>query len=364
MSSSFKRFLFIVQGEGRGHMTQAISLFEMLEKAGFEVAHVVVGRSSRRELPLFFKNRIKAVVTGIDSPNFVADKNNKSVKIGATITHNLAHFSQYMKSLRKLDSIVKECKPDVIVNFYDFLGGLYNGFYKPKCQYICLGHQYLAGHAGFPFPQRSGFNKTLLLNNNRLTAWGASKILALSFSEYEADPGTKVIVVPPLLRNEITTLTPSYGDFILTYMVNDGYSKEIEAWHQRHPEVKVQSFWDKKGMPDPHFVDDTLTFHQLSDSKFLQLMSECKAYVSTAGFESICEAMYLGKPVMAVPVRGHFEQACNALDAVKAGAGIRSDSFDLSKVIAYLPGHQSVTATFKAWADRAEEVIVRELTQV
>lgn len=361
MPTTPKRFLFIVQGEGRGHMTQAISLFEMLHDAGHEVVHVVVGRSSRRELPAFFESRITSPITGIASPNFVADKNNRSVKIGPTITHNLVHLRQYVKSLNAIHRIVKESKPDTIINFYDFLGGLYNGFYKPKADYICVGHQYLAHHSHFPFPAHQRFNKKLLLNNNKLTAWGAKKLLALSFAPYPTDAGSGVVVVPPLLRKEVKLLTPTAGDFVLTYMVNDGYSREIEAWHASHPEVKVQSFWDKKGMPNPHHVDETLTFHQLSDSMFLELMSQCKAYVSTAGFESICEAMYLGKPVMMVPVQGHYEQACNALDAMQAGAGISSGTFDLSKVIDYLPRHEPITTEFRSWADSCKEFILREL---
>ncbi len=356
-----KKFLFIVQGEGRGHMTQAISLFEMLQNAGHEVTHVVVGRSSRRDLPSFFQSRIKAPVTGISSPNFVADKNNKSVKIGPTITHNLVHFTNYVKSLQALDKIVKASKPDVIVNFYDFLGGLYNGLYKPKSEYVCIGHQYLAYHKDFPFPKKKGFDKRLLLNNNRLTAWGAKKLLALSFAPYTQPENKKLVIVPPLLRKEVTLLTPSEKDFILTYMVNDGYSREIEAWHKANPAVSVQSFWDKKGMPDPYVVDNTLTFHQLGDEKFLELMRTCKAYVSTAGFESICEAMYLGKPVMMVPVTGHYEQECNALDAVKAGAGISATSFNLSEVIEYLPHHKSGAEAFRNWTNQCEEIILREL---
>ena len=34
------KFLFIVQGEGRGHFTQAITLEEMLLRNGHEVAEV------------------------------------------------------------------------------------------------------------------------------------------------------------------------------------------------------------------------------------------------------------------------------------------------------------------------------------
>lgn len=47
------KFLFIVQGEGRGHLTQAITLEEILRRNGHEVVEVLVGKSSSRRLPGF-----------------------------------------------------------------------------------------------------------------------------------------------------------------------------------------------------------------------------------------------------------------------------------------------------------------------
>lgn len=38
------KYLFIVQGEGRGHLTQAISLSQMLRRHGHEVVEVLVGK--------------------------------------------------------------------------------------------------------------------------------------------------------------------------------------------------------------------------------------------------------------------------------------------------------------------------------
>ena len=53
------KFLFIVQGEGRGHLTQAITLEEMLLRNGHEVVEVLVGKSSSRTLPGFFNRSIQ-----------------------------------------------------------------------------------------------------------------------------------------------------------------------------------------------------------------------------------------------------------------------------------------------------------------
>lgn len=78
-------------------------------------------------------------------------------------------------------------------------------------------------------------------------------------------------------------------------------------------------------------VDNTLSFYQLDDVEFLRQMAGCKAYASTAGFESVCEAMYLGKPILMVPA--HIEQDCNAYDAEKSGAGIISSDFNLQQLL-------------------------------
>ena len=82
------RYLFIVQGEGRGHMTQAISLSEILRKAGHEVCHVVIGKSPRRTVPDFFYKKINAEIEELESPNFITDKDQKSVKPFRSVVHS------------------------------------------------------------------------------------------------------------------------------------------------------------------------------------------------------------------------------------------------------------------------------------
>ena len=74
------KFLFIVQGEGRGHFTQAITLEEMLLRNGHEVVEVLVGKSSTRTLPGFFNRSIHAPVKRFISPNFLPTADNKRAK--------------------------------------------------------------------------------------------------------------------------------------------------------------------------------------------------------------------------------------------------------------------------------------------
>ena len=107
-------------------------------------------------------------------------------------------------------------------------------------------------------------------------------------------------------------------------------------------------------------VDETLRFYQIDDIKFLNGMAGCRAYASTAGFESICEAMYLGKPVLMVPA--HIEQDCNAYDAMRAGAGIISDSFDLESLLRFA-GRYTPNRNFTSWVRSCERRIIFELEE-
>ena len=61
------KILFIIQGEGRGHLTQALSLRQKLMAEGHEIVGVLVGKSPARRLPDFFLNKIQSPVYPFES---------------------------------------------------------------------------------------------------------------------------------------------------------------------------------------------------------------------------------------------------------------------------------------------------------
>jgi uncharacterized protein (TIGR00661 family) len=355
------KFLFIVQGEGRGHMTQAISLSEMLRAEGHEIVHVLVGKSKRRIVPQFFFQKIKSEVTLIESPNFVVDAGNKKIQMWRSMFQNIFLLGTFIKSLSVIRKVVKETKPEVIVNFYELLGGLYYIFYRPKIRLFCVGHQFLLLHPEFQFPKGHKVDHWLMNIYTWIISFKARKLLALSFRPMPDVQNKKLFTVPPLLRPEVTRLIPEEKSYILGYMLNSGYSEDIKKWHESNPHTELHFFWDRNDVPEDYAINDKLIFHKLNDTKFLELMSKCSGFSSTAGFESICEAMYLGKPIMMVPTYGHFEQACNALDASIAGAGIKSDTFDLTALQNYIPKHKDISVEFRKWADSSKTKFINLL---
>ena len=344
-------------------MTQAISLYQILIKNGHEVAHVIVGKSKRRQLPQFFEDNIKVPITRLESPNFIVDKQNKSVSIFKTLLVNLSRIKTFLRSVEEIDKVVKKERPDAIINFYDFLGGLYFLLKKVEVKHIALAHQFLLSHSAFEFPKGRIYDRFSLLAGNKLAGYKAQRLLCLSFQPMQDEPKKRLFVTPPLFRKAVKEAKSSPGDHFLVYIVNHGYADQVKAFHSKHPEIPIHCFWDKKDAPKELKVDKNLTFHVLDETKFIDFMASCCGCLATAGFESICEAMYLGKPVLMVPVKGHYEQSCNALDAQKAGAGISNQVFDLDILLNYLPDHQDVAASFQKWAAKSEQLFLQLITE-
>lgn len=358
-----KKYMLFVQGEGRGHMTQAISMYDLLIEQGHTVSAVVLGSSGNRDIPQFFFEKINSPIIQLPSPNFVADKKNKSINITRSVWHNIKKIKTFRESLRTIDALMKEHEPDVVINFFDLLIGLYYRYYKPKAKMICIAHQYIYLHSDFDFPQGRAMDKLAIKFYTKLTAKGSSKNLALSFYNIHTTQ-EDVVIVPPLLRKEIFELESSQQDYFLVYLVNNGYYEELISWHKDNSSVEVHCFTDqpeklKKTYP---YQSDKLFIHALNDKLFLEMMSKAKGLASTAGFESVCEAMYLGKPVLMVPIEGHYEQYCNSRDAYRAGAGVFADTFDLSQLVNISAKFNTENRFYKDWVLNAKFKIYREIS--
>jgi hypothetical protein len=154
---------------------------------------------------------------------------------------------------------------------------------------------------------------------------------------------------------------PTEGDYIHGYILNSGYSEELKKWSQQSPEQKLHFFWDKKGASSITSLTPSLDMHLLDDTLFLKYMAGCKAYATTGGFESVCEAMYMQKPVLMVPT--HIEQECNVIDALQSGAGVSANEFELDQLIDYLP-YYTKSITFRHWAEKAEIIFIQELERI
>jgi uncharacterized protein (TIGR00661 family) len=324
--------IFAVQGEGRGHLTQALAMYRLLRSRGWTVSCIVVGAGARR-LPAFFTDQVETPVATLYSPFFVS-RDSRSVDMLRTLTANLFRLGSLFRSIRRFRRLVMRHRPDLILNFYEPLVPMAMAFTPFKGRLVSISHQNIYLHSGFSFPKEIGSKRHALTLYTRFVSLFSDLVLALSMYDLpgrrEGDP----VTMPPLLRGELFEKSPVTGDFYLVYLVNSGYMEDIRVWHHLHPGIRLHCFTDSEEVRSAPGgvlrIDDELSFHRLDGARFLDMMARCRGIVTTAGFETVCEAVFLGKPVVMVPVTGHLEQYCNAVDAARAGLAHRSAVFDLT----------------------------------
>jgi uncharacterized protein (TIGR00661 family) len=335
-----------------------MTLNDILTENGHEVVAVLVGKSNRRELPKFFTQKFGAKVFPFDSPNFLPASKIKKANIWISIIYNLFRSGNYAKSIFFIHQQIRKFDADIVVNFYDLMAGLTYLLFPPKIPYFCIAHQYIFLHPEYRFPDTNKIELGMLKFFTQLTCAGALKLLALSTKKMPDILERRICVIPPLLRKDVLKAQVSDGYYLHGYMLNDTYADEIIRFQEEHPDVFLHFFWDRKGVEEETVINDHLSFHSLNDKLFLEYMAGCKAYATTAGFESVCEAIYMGKPALVVPT--HIEQACNAFETWQLRAGIVADNFNLEKLIEYIPEYQK-QPEFKDWVEQADEYILREL---
>jgi uncharacterized protein (TIGR00661 family) len=359
------RVAFFIQGEGRGHMTQALALKRLLEEAGHEVVAAFMGENPDRVIPDFFRSAFDAPIHTYLAPVFVVDPVSKGVRPWDSLFQALRRFPRYWSQGPDLNRDFHSYKPELVVNFYDLIGGLYSAVFRPQVPVVAVGHQFLFHHPSFETPRERAFQVNMIRLNNLLTSLDAKLRLALSFSPLSPVPHRRVRVVPPLLRREVLQAHPTRGRHLLAYILNPGYAEEMIEWHKTQSDIELHCFWDKKGAPPEYSPQGGLTFHRLDAKTFLDLLASCRGFTSTAGFESVCEAAFLGKPISLVPTRKHVEQLCNAIDAERAGVAVWREDFQLNEFLKKLDSWDySTLDEYRDWVRRAPEIFVRLLEGV
>ena len=85
-----------------------------------------------------------------------------------------------------------------------------------------------------------------------------------------------------------------------------------------------------------------------TSKSFETSLSRCKGVICGAGFETPAEALYLNKKLMVVPMKGQYEQQCNAESLRQLGVEVLSE-FNESKlyqIMRWMNTKQSIDLQF------------------
>lgn len=347
--------VFIVQGEGRGHMSQSIALKEYLEKAGHLVKTVFVGTPNAASLPDYFRDHFPNTIRTFQSPYFLGTPNRKGIYVGRTLLFNLLRSVSYLREVQRIRREIDLLEPDVVFNFYDVIGALALKKVKKSIQRIGIGHHFLLHLKDYFGETSPRWHRFLLSAHTRIIMTSCDRILALSFSQQPENPAIEA--VPPLIRQDYREMTYQRGDRYLVYLLKEGYIYDLISMAREDPRFLADVFTNEIPEID---LPPGLRIHALSGSSFKKMMATCRGLITTAGFDVAAEAAYHGIPLAVIPAGNHFEQKCNGLDIEQHGIGLHVDRIEPA-----IPGRMrpSDPDDFRKWVERSEALILNSLDE-
>ncbi len=349
--------MLFVQGEGRGHLTQAIAVFHMLKRLNYEIPKVAVGIPRNRQVPQYAKDLFGDALVTYHTLEIIYKHGRKVDKLG-TIFRNVIRAPGYIRSRRIIRKYVRQHRPAYILNFFEPLAALAVVDLSYPTHRISVSHQNLFMFSP-EFPLEGHFIDAFVTRFlTQLANVRTDHMMVLSLYPIDA-PSKRFTICPPLLREEIYKLQTTQDEDVLVYLLNQEYLNEIEKLAERHPQLQFVCFCDHKHADAIYRARTNLTICKLDGSRFIEHMRHSKYVVTTSGFETVAEAIYMGKRVVAIPVQNHYEQNCNGSDLQRSGLGFMRENYDFQLDTMAFPDNAQLTGPTRTWFDRKEEIFFR-----
>lgn len=283
------KVLYAIQGTGNGHLSRAREIIPILQKHVDELDILVSGAQHQVDYCHEIKYRFKGLT-------FHTSKTGKVAYFGSLLKMNFLRFFKEVRNFPANDY-------DLIISDFEPVSAWSAKRKNVPC--IELSHQ-----VGVVM------SKPRLKSLSDLFVFYMMKYMCPTQNKigfhFQADGQS---VFTPVIRSEIRELRPeNKGHFTVylpgywnSYLLNE-LSKYNAHWHVFTKELPSEA------------SNQHVHFKLIDNSTFLESLRTCSGVLCGAGFELPAEALYLGKKLIVIPLKGQFEQYCNAREAEKLGA--------------------------------------------
>lgn len=129
--------------------------------------------------------------------------------------------------------------------------------------------------------------------------------------------------MPSILRPEILSARSEPGEHLLVY----GRISEVAIAALEASGLPCLVYGARDGLTDDE-QEGNLRYRPFANEAFIDDLRRCRGVVASAGYSLMSEAVYLRKPMLALPLASQFEQEMNARYLDRLGYGTAADSLD------------------------------------
>lgn len=275
------KILYALQGTGNGHVSRARDIIPVLQK-NHEVDILISGSQADVELPFPVKYKYHGL-------GFVFGKKGE-VDI----------IESYKKSKLKVFFSEINCLPvlayDLVINDFEPVSAW--ACYQKNKKCIALSHQAAVLNKNVLKPKHTDRIGRAILKKYA----PAAAHYGFHFKEYDTN------IFTPVIRQQIREQTIENKGHYTVYL--PAYEdKRILKVLREFPDIMWQVFskHNKKS-----FKEKNITIQPINNDAFIESMAGAEGILCGAGFETPAEALFMNKKLMVIPMKGQYEQHCNA----------------------------------------------------
>ncbi len=320
------KIVYGVVGEGMGHATRSKVIITHLLSRGHEVKVVVSGRAHA------FLKRFFPDVEEIAGLKMIYEEN--AVKRGATFRNFLKElplWGGWADNFEMMHKLEQGFDADAVVSDFESLAYLYGQ--RHNLPIISIDNMQILNRCDLseieiPADERVNYNIAKGVVKAKLPGCRHYLVTTFFFPPVRKE---RTSLYPPILRDEIlrARAEATRGEHVLVYQTSDSWKGLLPALQAMPGKFIVYGLKRDEQLGN-------VTLKGFSEQGFIDDLASARAVIAGGGFSLLGEALYLGKPVLSVPVKKQFEQLLNALYVEKLGYGKYVEDLSPSAMSAFV----------------------------
>lgn len=306
------KILYGVVGEGMGHAIRSRVVVRHLLDEGHEVEIMASSRAG----DFMTKHFGEEGVTRIHGLHMIYEDNR--VRRGKTLwTNVLAGIKGVPRNIAAYFELLEDFEPDVVISDFESWTYLYGQLHRLPV--ISIDNMQIINRCEHPEAVLADHQDDFLITK----AFVKGKLplcehylITTFFRPQVRKPNTKLL--PPILRPEILAAESVRGDHLLVYQTGEGYEALSDILSQTGLECRIYGM--RRDITEEQ-VEGRLRYRPFSEQGFVDDLATARAVIAGGGFTLMGEAVYLHKPMLAVPMGLQFEQLLNARYLAHEGFG-------------------------------------------
>jgi len=294
------KILYAIQGTGNGHLSRARDIIPIL-KENHEVELLISGSQADVSLPYPVKYTFKGL-------GFIFGQKGGIDFLETYKKNNLKTLFSEINTLP-----VNEY--DLVINDFEPVSAW--ACYLNDFPCISLSHQAAVLNKNAPQPKDVDLLGKAILNNYAPT----SKKYGFHFKAYDDQ------IFTPVIRSQVRTQSVENKGHYTVYLPAYDDLRILKILRQfENIQWQVFSKHNKK-----EFNEKNISIRPINNEAFIESMATSEGVLCGAGFETPAEALFMNKKLMVIPMKGQYEQHCNAAALKEMGVPVLK-SFKLKHI--------------------------------